>query len=143
VDATSNLVHQLNPGVAVDPVRDRFRRSSGGYGNVAFVCVDAIETRRLIWETLHRKAEFLCDGRMSAEVLRVLTVCDAAGKAHYPSTLFAASDAFRGSCTAKSTIYCANVAAGMMVSQFTRWLRGMPTEADLTLNLLSAELSVG
>ena len=107
-----------------------------------FCCVDSIETRKLIWETVRHKVDFFCDGRMSAEVLRVLTVSDAAGRTHYPTTLFTASEAFRGACTAKSTIYCSGVAAGLMVGQFTKWLRGMPTEADLTLNLLSAELSV-
>jgi hypothetical protein len=28
-----------------------------------------------------------------------------------------------------------------MVGQFTKWLRGLPLDRDLTLNLLSAELS--
>jgi sulfur carrier protein ThiS adenylyltransferase len=45
-------------------------------------------------------------------------------------------------CTARSTIYTASIAAGLMVSQFTRWLRGLPVERDLLLNLLAAELTV-
>ncbi|MEO9254018.1 MAG: ThiF family adenylyltransferase, partial [Tepidiformaceae bacterium] len=72
-----------------------------------------------------------------------LTVSDAGSKAHYPATLFTAGEAFAGACTAKSTIYCANVAAGITVGQFAKWLRGMPGERDLTLNLLSSELTVG
>ena len=31
-------------------------------------------------------------------------------------------------------------AAGLMVHQFTRWLRGAPVDADVTLNLLATEL---
>ena len=100
------------------------------------------ETRKLIWETIRHKVDFFCDGRMSAEVLRVLSVADAASQKHFPTTLFTAAEAFHGACTAKSTIYCANVAAGLMVGQFAKWMRGMPVERDLTLNLLSAELSV-
>ena len=50
--------------------------------------------------------------------------------------------AYQGSCTAKTTIYCANVAAGLMLAQFTKWLRGLPIEPDIALNLLSAELTV-
>ena len=100
------------------------------------------ETRKLIWETIRHKVDFFCDGRMSAEVLRVLSVADAAGRNHYPTTLFTAAEAFHGACTSKSTIFCANIAAGIMVSQFAKWLRGMPTERDLMLNLLSAELTV-
>jgi sulfur carrier protein ThiS adenylyltransferase len=142
VTATGNVVRGLNPKTQMYLLRERFRRSMDDHGNVVFVCVDAIDTRRMIWESLRRKVDFFCDGRMSAEVLRVLTVNSGHGSSHYPTTLFSAADAFRGSCTAKSTIFCANIAAGMMVAQFAKWLRGMPTEADLTLNLLSAELSV-
>jgi hypothetical protein len=29
-----------------------------------------------------------------------------------------------------------------MVGQFTKWLRGLPTEDDLSLNLLTAEFTV-
>ena len=48
-----------------------------------------------------------------------------------------------GSCTARSTIYSASIAAGLMVAQFARCLRGVPVVSDQTLNLLAAELTVG
>ena len=59
----------------------------------------------------------------------------------YPSTLFAGQEAYAGSCTAKATIYCANVAAGLMLSQFAKWLRRLAVDFDLQLNLLSAEMA--
>jgi sulfur carrier protein ThiS adenylyltransferase len=141
VEATARLLYQINRAIEIQPVQERFRRSTSGYGNVVFVAVDSIETRRLIWETVRHKVDFFCDGRMSAEVLRVLSVADAAGRTHYPTTLFTAAEAFHGACTSKSTIYCANVAAGIMVGQFAKWLRGMSVDTDLTLNLLASELS--
>jgi sulfur carrier protein ThiS adenylyltransferase len=52
----------------------------------------------------------------------------------------AAEEAYSGSCTAKTTIYCANVAAGLMLAQFTKWLRRLPVEPDISLNLLTNEL---
>jgi sulfur carrier protein ThiS adenylyltransferase len=79
---------------------------------------------------------------MSAEVLRVLTACDAASRRHYPTTLFAAGQAYTGACTAKSTIFCANIAAGLMIAQFAKLLRRLPVDADLQLNLLAGELTV-
>ena len=142
VDAMAALLHQINPDTQIHLHPERFRRSSTGQGNVIFVCVDSIDTRKLIFEALGQKVDFLCDGRMAAEVLRVLTVSDHASRTHYPTTLFAASEAFRGTCTAKSTIYCAGIAAGLMVGQFVKWLRGMPTDRDVTLNLLAAEMCV-
>ena len=61
---------------------------------------------------------------------------------HYAATLFPGREAFAGSCTSKSTIYTANIAAGLMLAQFSRWLRGIPAIRDQTLNLLAAELTV-
>lgn len=142
VQATGDLCHQTNHGLEVHEVTDRFRRSME-IGNVIFTCVDKIDIRRLIWEAVKDKADFFADGRMSAEVLRVLVACDSASRKHYPTTLFAAEEAYAGTCTAKSTIFCANIAAGFMVSQFGKWLRHLPVEPDLSLNLLASELSVG
>ena len=79
---------------------------------------------------------------MSGEVIRVLTVAGEHGREHYPTTLFYPGEAFRGTCTSRSTIYTANIAAGLMIQQFTRWLRRLPTDNDLQFNLLSSELTV-
>jgi sulfur carrier protein ThiS adenylyltransferase len=87
-------------------------------------------------------AALLVDGRMSAEVIRVLAADHPATDTHYHTTLFAPDQAYAGSCTSKSTVYTASIAAGLMVCQFAKWLRGLPVERDLSLNLLTAELTV-
>ena len=138
VEATADLCQRINHNLEIQAVVDRFKRSME-VGNAVFVCVDRIDTRRLIWEAVKGKADFFADGRMAAEVLRVLVACDAASRKHYPTTLFAAEEAYAGSCTAKSTIYCANIAAGLMLTQFTKWLRRLPVEPDVSVNLLSME----
>jgi sulfur carrier protein ThiS adenylyltransferase len=79
---------------------------------------------------------------MNAEVIRVLAADQPATDHRYDQTLFEASQAHAGACTAKSTIYTASIAAGLMLSQFTRWLRHLPVEHDQMLNLLSSELIV-
>ena len=79
---------------------------------------------------------------MLGEIMRVLTAADSVSRAHYPTTLFGQSEAEPGRCTARSTIYTANIAAGLMLAQFARWLRDQPVTFDQTLNLLAAELSV-
>ena len=79
---------------------------------------------------------------MSAEVLRVLTVCDAESKRHYPTTLFNTEEALVGPCTAKTTIYCANIAAGLMLAHFTKYLRQLPIDCDVQLNLLANQLVI-
>ena len=79
---------------------------------------------------------------MLGEVIRVLAASDPKGITRYADTLFPQADAQRGSCSSRSTIYAASVAAGLMVHQFTRWLRGIPVDLDTTLNLLAGEWNV-
>jgi sulfur carrier protein ThiS adenylyltransferase len=141
VEATAALCQQINSAIKIVLVPERFRRSLE-MGNTIFDCVDKIDVRRLIWEAVKNSASFYVDGRMSAEVLRVLTACDSESRRHYPTTLFRTEEAFVGACTAKTTIYCANIAAGMMVAQFTKYLRQLPVEPDIQLNLLASELSI-
>ena len=111
-------------------------------GNILFNAVDSIETRRLIWNVVQDKVDFFADGRMTAEVLRVLSVSDITSQDYYPSTLFASNEAYIGPCTAKTTIFCANIAAGLMVAQFAKWLRRLPIDADIQVNLLSMEMDI-
>ena len=142
VQATADICQQINHGLRVNEVKGRFRRSTS-IGDTIFCCVDSIDTRRLIWNTVKDKASFFCDGRMSAEVLRVITACDSQSRKHYPTTLFAADEAYTGPCTAKTTIYCANIAAGFMLAQFTKYLRLLPVDPDIQINLLASEINVG
>ena len=142
VQATAAAIARIDPTTLVEPIADRFRPRME-LGEAVFCCVDSIDTRAALWRAVQARCRFWADGRMLGEVMHVLVVVDAAGRTYYPATLFPGADAQRGSCTAKSTIYAASVAAGLMVHQFTRWLRGLPVDADLTLNLLASELTVG
>jgi len=143
VQATADLCQQIHHQLETVEINDRFRRSLT-IGNSVFCCVDKIEARRLIFEAVRDRVGFFCDGRMSAEVIRVLTVTlgHPASMIHYPTTLFSEAEAFRGACTAKSTIFTANIAAGLMLEQFSRHLRRMPIDPDIQLNLLASELNV-
>jgi len=141
VEATAAFCRKINNEIEIQVHDQRFRRSME-VGNMVFCCVDRIDTRRLIFEAVKDGISFFVDGRMNAEVIRVLTVCAASGRAFYPQTLFRVEEAHTGPCTAKSTIYTANIAAGLMVAQFTKHLRRLPVDTDLQVNLLTAELSV-
>jgi sulfur carrier protein ThiS adenylyltransferase len=73
----------------------------------------------------------------------VLAVDDPVSDAYYPQTLFAGEEHCIGACTEVAAIDTASICAGWMVHQFAKWLRGLPVDADVTLNLLAAELTVG
>lgn len=139
--ATADLCQQINHELEVDELAERFRRSTQ-VGNVVFCCVDSIQTRQLIWNAVKDDVQFFADGRMSSEVLRVITAADSHTREYYPTTLFAANEAHQGSCTSRSSIFTANIAGGIMLEQFSRWLRQLPVDQDLQFNLLTTELTV-
>ncbi len=141
VQATAAAIAGIDPSIAVETVFDRYRPRTE-IGQAVFCCVDSIEARAAIWRSVSPRRGFWTDGRMLGEVIRVLAVDEENGREHYPNTLFSQSEAQPGRCTARSTIYAAGIAAGLMVHQFTRWLRRLPIDPEIVLNLLSSEWTV-
>ena len=139
--ATTLEVERIDPTIEIDYITDRFRPKQE-IGSIVFCCVDSISARDAIWRSVGNRVVLWIDGRMLGEVIRVLTASDEASVSHYGSTLFDQSDAQRGACTSKATIYTAAIAAGLMVHQLTRWLRDLPLDCDTTCNLLAGELVV-
>ena len=125
----------------VDTSQDRYRAKLE-IGEAVFCCVDSISARAAIWRSASNRCQFWADGRMLGEVIRILTAVDFSDCTRYSGTLFPQADAQRGSCTSRSTIYSASIAAGIMVHQCARWLRGIPVDFDTTLNLLAGEWTV-
>lgn len=138
---TAGAISNLDASLCVTTIKDRYR-SKQKIGEVVFCCVDSISARTAIWRSAARGCLFWTDGRMLGEVIRILAAADSNGFTRYGGTLFPRSDAQRGSCTSRSTIYAASIAAGIMVHQFTRWLRHVPVDFDTTLNLLAGEWTV-
>jgi molybdopterin-synthase adenylyltransferase len=138
VDATSATIQQIDPDINVETINDRFRPSCVT-GEIIFCCVDSISARSAIWRSVNASCQFWADGRMLGETIRILCVANDTGRQHYPTTLFRQSEARQGQCTARSTIYSASIAAGLMLHQFTRWLRRMRIDSGQTLNLLASE----
>jgi len=129
----------IDPTIVVEVIADRFRPKQL-VGEAVFCCVDSISSRASIWRSVQDRCQFWVDGRMLGEVIRVLAAVGHGDRRHYASTLFSQSEVQPGRCTSRSTIYAAGIAAGLMVHQFSRWLRGMAVDPDAALNLLAGEL---
>lgn len=138
VAATRDAIAALDPEILVETRADRFR-ARDPVREVVFAAVDSIRTREQIWRSVGPRCRFFADGRMLGEVLRLLVAADPVSKEHYPTTLFPAAEAQIGRCTSRGTLYTAQIAAGLLVHQLTRWLRGIPVDADQSLNLLAGE----
>ena len=141
VHAAAAAVRAIDPAVSVETILDRYRPHVR-IGEAVFCCVDSIAARAAIWRSAASRCRFWADGRMMGEIIRVLAVDEEHGRDHYPKTLFAQREAQPGRCTARSTIYAASIAAALMVHQFTRWLRRLPVDQDIVLNLLASEWTV-
>ncbi|MCC9601035.1 ThiF family adenylyltransferase [Stieleria sp. JC731] len=139
--ACESAIGEIDPSIEVARIEDRFRPRQK-IGNAVFCCVDSIAARTAIWNAIERKTDFWADGRMLGEVIRVLTATDTKSADRYRSTLFPAAEAQQGTCTSRSTVYAASIAAGLMVHQFTRWLRNIPIDTKTNANLLSGEWTV-
>jgi len=141
VAATASDIARLDPSIKLELVAERYRPKLV-IGDAVFCCVDSIETRAAIWRSVGRRIPFWADGRMLADTIRVLVVADETGRQHYPTTLFPGSEAHPGRCTAMNTFDTAEIAAGLMIHQFRRWLRGLPVDSDMSFNVLASELVI-
>jgi molybdopterin/thiamine biosynthesis adenylyltransferase len=142
VAATRRAAEAIDPAILVETFADRFRPKQS-VSDVLFCTVDSISARALIWQAIRHRYRFWVDARMLGEVIRILVAVGRDDGLRYDSTLFAQGDAQAGQCTARSTIYSANITAGLMVHQFARWLRGLPIDVDTTMNLLAGDMVQG
>ena len=130
--APAHALLEIEPTLAITTIADRFRPGLA-VGDAVFCAVDSIAARTAIWRAIGAQTRFWADGRLRGEVLRLLTATDEPSRRHYATTLFPQADAQPGPCTAKSTLYAATIAAGLLVHQFTRWLRQLPGDPDADL----------
>jgi sulfur carrier protein ThiS adenylyltransferase len=141
VEAVKQMCEKINSEISIEIVPSLFADDTE-HGEVVFCCVDSMMSRRHIWDTIEENIQIMLDTRMSAESMRILAVDTEKGDTYwYDETLFSDEEAHGTRCTAKSTIYCANIAAGLAISEFTKWLREMPVAKDKMLNLLSGEMA--
>ena len=136
VAALGRMLTLIEPQLRLELRPDRFRPQQRT-GEVGFCCVDSITARAAIWRALQTRATFWADARMRGEVMRILTATDAGSRRQYGQTLFPAAEVQIGACTAQSTIYTASIAAGLLLHQFARWLRGQACDADDSVDLLA------
>jgi molybdopterin/thiamine biosynthesis adenylyltransferase len=144
VEATKDFIQVLDPEVEISAFHCPMNLR--GLTKVLFLCVDDMGARANLFET-HMAVKggvFMVDARMAAESVQILTVIqDADSIEYYRSTLFPGNEAVEQSCTAKSTIYTANIAAGMMVAAYTQWLRGAEPKRHLMMNIADSMLLDG
>lgn len=120
VTALRDLVHDFT-GVEIKtyPVRYEPKGMTCGFPGIVISAVDSMEVRKLIWENHRDKApstKAVIDPRMGAETawLGVFNPMDPKDQEAYEKAFYSDQDAVQERCTAKATIYTANMLSGLV-----------------------------
>ena len=141
VNALATDLKAINPEIKLFSRDLRYSETDRPACPNVFVCVDTMAGRTSIFKSLTKLPNLLIDCRMSPECYRIITI-GSSYKFNYKETLFPDNEAVQESCTAKSTLHCAQSAASAAITQFTKHLRKMPIDHDFTYNLFTNELII-
>lgn len=130
VQALKEIVFEFD-GLELLAINKRWDRQSI---EGVFICsVDSMEVRHQIWRTIKRKrvdVPIYIDARMGAEVMRIYCIDPLKEEEVklYEGTLCKPEEVQVAPCTAKATMYCASVIAGIIVSLLKRKLIEQKTD---------------
>jgi molybdopterin/thiamine biosynthesis adenylyltransferase len=115
----SSLSAMVESFTGVKIVSQPLRYETGIFSGIVIAAVDSMTVRRTIWENHREKAlgcRAIIDPRMGAEqaLLYVMNPMNPKDIASYNTTLYSDEDAVHERCTAKATIYTANMLAGLV-----------------------------
>lgn len=104
--------------VDINAINGRYEGKQS-FDGIVISAVDSMAVRRLIWDAQKKaksKTEFVIDPRMGAEtsLLYVMSPKDEKDVTAYEKTLYTDDNAVQERCTAKATVYTANLLAGQV-----------------------------
>ena len=131
-----SLDHEANSSFMEDEEAWNPRRYIEYNPTIVFSCVDRMDVRRSIFLFCKKNGTPLfLDGRMLAEMGHVFCY-DSTDIDGYESTLFTDEQALQGRCTARGTLYMANILANLMVGKMSLSLRGLKDSNKYTYNIV-------
>lgn len=118
VEALKELVHDFT-GVSINAVNEPYVNQA--FDGIVISAVDKMSVRKDIWEAQKRKRRggntiAVIDPRMGAEIAQmyVMSPKDKADIESYEKTLYSDDNAHPERCTAKATMYTANMLSGLV-----------------------------
>jgi molybdopterin/thiamine biosynthesis adenylyltransferase len=107
----------------------------GETDDIIVAAVDDMAVRAEIFKSRGDKNKLLVDGRMMAELGRVLTVKDDESAKAYAETLYSDKDAEELPCYAKAIVYNTSILGNIIVSQIKKWVAGEKVQTDVVVDL--------
>lgn len=116
VVALAEIVKE-STGVMIEPIQRRYE--GGVFPGIVIAAVDSMAARQLVWESHLNRApttKVIIDPRMGAEnaLMYVMNPMSEADAKTYKASLYSDAEAVQERCTAKATIYTANMLAGLV-----------------------------
>jgi sulfur carrier protein ThiS adenylyltransferase len=127
VEAVKDAAALINSEVTIHTRNGLYRPEFIEGADVVFCCLDSMEGRQKIFKEECQRARLILDSRMSGEYFEIIRI-DPSKKSdldYYMTTLFKDSEAYQERCTSKTTIYCASITAGFLISEMVKFLRGV------------------
>lgn len=136
VEVLKREVLGMNPQCVFFAEPSRFNAGMVEQVDVVFCCVDNMDVRKEVFLASKHKHLFV-EARMGLETGRVFFVSgsNAISQRYWLKEWFPHSEAEPDKCSERSTIYCANAVASVMVSGMTKMLRDHPRPIMTELNL--------
>ena len=135
VEALRDMIRHFH-GVEIEVVGRRYIDQP--LSGVVIVAVDSMDVRQAIWERVryNPRIELFIDGRMGAEVGRVITIhpTDLDDVAAYENTLHPSAEALQARCTERAVIYTVLGIASAICGRVANHLRGDPYDKDVALD---------
>lgn len=143
VVALAEVLMQINPKLELVLHEEWFKPEQLKDSQYVFSCVDNMEVRKQILEAHTSPLDFklYAEARMGAESCQASFVWDQPSRKVWLDAWFPQSDvdAAQEGCTAKSTHYCAAIAASLLVAGYTKHLREMPLRPHVFFNIMADE----
>lgn len=130
VEALVHIVRGLT-NVHIEDIPDKWKASPTLTKGIVVLAVDCMQARREIFDEIcdsHFQVTHVIDARMGAEhaALYVMNPNDAKDRDAYEKTLYSNTEAVQERCTAKATIYTANLLSGLVVKAIKDLLTKQP-----------------
>jgi len=137
VDAVREAVHLFLPDCQIQTFREKFTGQRQLEG-IVVSGVDSMDARRTIWKWIRSNAVFVplyIDGRTGGEIIQIHTV-----RPSYQEDIewYEKKLEHEGAplpCGARSIGYGARIAAGLIASQFKKWLKKEEYFTTITFNV--------
>lgn len=134
VDAVGGLCHRAEPMLDLETIPHCFRPSFN-VGTAVFCCIDSAPARKRVLRAVASRVLFWADARVSGETVRVVAASIDRGATRRMTDRFDEERAPYLTRSSRSPLYVATIAAGLLIYQFTRYLRRLSPNVNASLDL--------